>query len=209
MTPADRFVKICGITRVEDALLCIEAGASAIGLNFVPASRRRVDEGTASRIVQAVAGRIEVIAVVADLPLGEIARLRALLRFDWVQLHGDESPGDLTAALPHAFKAVRIGAEADVRAARGYGGERLLVDAKVPGEAGGTGVRLDWSLVRGLARERVLILAGGLVPENVGEAVQAVRPWGVDVASGVESAPGIKDPERVRAFVAGARAAGQ
>jgi phosphoribosylanthranilate isomerase len=190
---AGLFVKICGITREEDAHLCVEAGASAIGLNFVPSSKRRVDEATARRIIAAVAGRTEIIAVIADLPASEVRRLRAATGIDWVQLHGEEAPADLDAVLPHAFKAARIGDSADVRAAEAFGGERLLVDAKVPSATGGT------------ARRR-LILAGGLNPENVASAVRAVRPWGVDVASGVESAPGVKDAAKVRSFVREARA---
>jgi phosphoribosylanthranilate isomerase len=203
---AGLFVKICGITREDDARLCVEAGASAIGLNFVPSSKRRVDEAAARRIVDAVAGRVEVVAVIADLPSDEVQRLRASTGIEWMQLHGDEAPAALDALLPRAFKAVRIGDARDVRAAEAFAGERLLVDAKVPGEAGGTGVAFDWSLVTALAARRRLILAGGLAPGNVARAVRAVRPWGVDVASGVESAPGIKDADEVRAFVREARA---
>lgn len=203
---AGLFVKICGITRETDALLCVDAGASAIGLNFVPSSKRRVDAAAARRIVDVVAGRAEVIAVIADLPGGEVRRLRAATGIDWVQLHGDESPAELDAVLPRAFKAARIGDAADVRAAEAFGGERLLADAKVPGETGGTGVAFDWALVTDLAARRRLILAGGLNPENVASAVRVVRPWGVDVASGVESAPGIKDAAKVRAFIREARA---
>ncbi len=200
-----RFVKICGVTRVEDAFTCAEAGATAVGLNFVPSSKRRVDEATARRIVDAVSERILVVAVVADLPVREMLRLREDTGIDWLQLHGSESPADLEAVLPHAFKAVPVANADDVRGAAAYGGDRLLVDAKVEGALGGTGTLLDGHLVRALARERRLILAGGLTPENVARAVELVRPWGVDVASGVESAPGRKDADKVRAFVAAAR----
>jgi len=201
----ERFVKICGITRVEDALACIQAGASAIGLNFIPSSRRRVDPATARRIVDAVGDRVETIAVVADLGEDELKKLRADVGVRWLQLHGDEPPGVLSSVLPHAYKAVRIGSAADAALAASYAGERLLADAKVEGELGGTGAVFDWSLVQGLARSRQLILAGGLTPENVARAILAVDPWGVDVASGVESVPGIKDAAKVRAFIAAAR----
>ena len=201
------YVKICGVTRVSDALLCLEAGASAIGLNFVPSSRRRIDEVTAKDIVAAVGGRLAVVAVVAGLSVDEMRGLRARTGIDWLQLHGAESPAELDGVLPHALKALRIGDAADVANARAYAGERLLVDAKVEGELGGTGAAFDWRLVQDLARKRSILLAGGLSPDNVGAAVRIVRPFGVDVASGVESAPGVKDPASVRAFVVEARRA--
>jgi phosphoribosylanthranilate isomerase len=205
--PESVYVKICGVTRVGDALSCVEAGATAIGLNFIPTSKRRVDEDTARQIVAAVDGRIGVVAVVADLSVAAMQALRDRVGIDWLQLHGDEAREHLAAVLPHALKAVRIGGAADVRFARGYGGERLLADAKVAGELGGTGSAFDWSLVQELARERAVILAGGLSPDNVADAIRAVRPFGVDVASGVESAPGLKDMEKVRSFISAARSA--
>lgn len=206
MASEPRYVKICGITRLEDALLCVEAGASAIGLNFVPTSKRRVDESVARAIVEAVTGKIETVGVVADLPAAEMLRLRAEVGLDWLQLHGNEPEAVLVEMLPRAFKAVRIGDAEEARLAEALPGDRLLADAKAEGgELGGTGAHLDWFLVRRLAEDRVLILAGGLTPATVAQAVQLVRPWGVDVASGVESAPGIKDPDKVRAFIEAAR----
>jgi phosphoribosylanthranilate isomerase len=206
MPSEPRYVKICGITRLEDAMLCVEAGASAIGLNFVPESKRRVDETVARAIVDAVKGKIETVGVVADLPATEMHRLREEIGLDWLQLHGDEPETALTEMLPRAFKAVRIGDAEEARLAEAIPGDRLLADAKAAGgELGGTGAKLDWFLVRRLAEDRVLILAGGLTPENVAQAISLVRPWGVDVASGVESAPGVKDPDRVRTFIGAAR----
>lgn len=207
VSSTDRFVKICGITRVLDALQCVEAGASAIGLNFIPISRRRVDEDTARRIVDAVQGRVETVAVVADETAEDLRTLRSRIGVDWLQLHGRESPDELSAVLPRAFKAVRIGRPSDVSRAATFGGERLLADAHVPGELGGTGATFDWSLVAELARVRKLLLAGGLTPDNVADAIRAVDPWGVDVASGVESSSGIKDPEKVTRFILAARGA--
>jgi phosphoribosylanthranilate isomerase len=201
------YVKICGVTRVSDAVLCVEAGASAIGLNFVPTSKRCIDEETARDIVTAVAGRLELVAVVAGLPVEAMKALRARTGVDVLQLHGDESAEDLAGVLPGAMKAVHIDVAADARDATRFGGDRLLADAKVKGELGGTGASFDWSLIRELARERSVIVAGGLTPENVRMAMQLVRPFGVDVASGVESSPGIKDPARVRAFIDEARRA--
>ena len=201
-------VKICGVTSVADALLCVEAGASAIGLNFVPSSPRKVSLADARAISRAVRKRTLVVGVVADL---EVPAMRALLKsaeLECLQLHGEETPSTLATLLPHAYKAVRVGSAADVTRARAYRGDYLLVDARVDGALGGTGKTLDWSLVAALATERKLTLAGGLTPENVTDAIRAVKPYCVDVASGVESAPGVKDAEKVRAFVQRARDAG-
>jgi phosphoribosylanthranilate isomerase len=204
------FVKICGVTTVADALGAAEAGADAVGLNLIPSSRRCVTLETASAIARAVGGRAKRIGVVADLGPEQLVRLGEQCDVDLWQLTGQESPEDVRACLPRAFKAARIGGAEDVVRAASYPGEVILVDAKVEGELGGTGRRFDWALVRGLARERRLILAGGLTPENVSEAVTEVRPWGVDVASGVElpGDPRRKDAELMRRFVAAARAAG-
>jgi len=200
-------VKICGLKTIADALMCVEAGASAIGLNFVPASARRVTVLEAREIARAVRGRALVVGVVADLSVAEMRALAADAELECLQLHGDEAPATVSALLPHAYKAVRVGTAADVERARAFPGEHVLVDARVEGALGGTGKTLDWSLVAALARERNLTLAGGLTPDNVAGAIRAVRPYCVDVASGVESAPGSKDPLKVRAFVERARGA--
>jgi phosphoribosylanthranilate isomerase len=157
---------------------------------------------------EAVEGRAEVVAVVADRSPGELSELRERTGIAWLQLHGNESPAIVRALLPHAYKAARIATAGDVADARAFPGERLLVDAKVPGELGGTGHRFDWKLVVELAVERRVVLAGGLTPENVAEAVRTVRPFGVDVASGVEGTdPRKKDPERIARFIQAARSA--
>jgi phosphoribosylanthranilate isomerase len=200
-------VKICGVTTVEQALACVNAGADAVGVNFVPSSPRRVDAATGAAIARAIGPRALVVAVVAGLTVSEMRALRDATGAGCLQLHGDETAADLAALLPHAYKAVRVGGAGDVALASSMPGEYVMVDAKHGAALGGTGHVVDWSLVAGLAAQRRLVLAGGLRPENVAEAVAAVRPWCVDVASGVESAPGVKDLERVRAFVARARAA--
>jgi phosphoribosylanthranilate isomerase len=200
------WIKICGITNVEDAFVAVAAGADALGVNFVKASKRCVDIETGRAIRDAVGSRVEVVAVVAARSLDELDELRERTHIDWLQLHGNEDASLVESALPNAYKAVGIATAADVAFARRLPGERLLVDAKVEGELGGTGRSFDWTLVRELAVERPVVLAGGLRPENVAEAVRVVRPFGVDVASGVESDdPRSKDPERVRAFVRAAR----
>jgi len=149
-----------------------------------------------------------VVGVVADWPADVLVALRARLGLGSVQLHGSESPEALARLLPGAYRAARIATSADVDAARRFGGTRLLVDAKVAGTLGGTGHTFDWALVAALARERALVVAGGLTPENVGAAVDAVRPYGVDTASGVEGDdPRRKDADKVARFVDAARRA--
>jgi phosphoribosylanthranilate isomerase len=202
------WIKICGVTSVHDALAALEAGADAIGVNFVPSSKRYVELGVGRAIRDAVEGRAEVVGVVADRPFGELAELREQTGIDWLQLHGNETADAVRALLPRAYKAIRIGTARDATDARGVPGERLLVDAKVEGELGGTGRTFDWKLVNGLAAERPLVLAGGLTAENVAEAVKTVRPFGVDVAGGVESNdPRKKDPGRLEKFIRAARSA--
>ena len=199
-------VKICGVRTAEDARACVELGASSIGVNFVPSSPRCVDVSAGlaiARAVRATGEKVVIVGVVADLTL---EAMRALVRdaeLDCLQLHGDEPHDTLSALLPHAYKATRIANAADVAHARAYPGKHLLVDAKVPGVLGGSGTAFDWALVKELATERRLTLAGGLDAGNVGRAIREVRPYCVDVASGVEHAglPGEKDLAKVRAFV--------
>lgn len=199
-------VKICGVTSVEDALACVDAGASSIGVNFVSSSPRCVSVETARAIAVAVGERALVVGVVADLEVDAMRRLKDEAQLGCLQLHGDERPEVVAALLPHAYKALRIAGEWDVARAGLYPGEYILVDAKVEGVLGGTGRVFDWDLVRDLASARRLTLAGGLTPENVAAAVRAVRPFAVDVASGVEGAsPRKKDLSRVRDFIEAAR----
>jgi phosphoribosylanthranilate isomerase len=202
-------VKICGITCVEDARAAVDAGASAIGLNFVPASPRRIDVPTARAIAEAVGDRVLVVGVVADLDVEAMRRLRDEAKLGCLQLHGDEPPGALEPLLPHAYKAIRVATAEHVAQADCYGGEHVLVDARVEGRLGGTGQRVDVALVAPLARRRKVTLAGGLDPSNVAAAIEAVGPFCVDVAGGVERQgdPRRKDDAKVRAFVAAARSA--
>ena len=200
-------VKICGITCVDDARAAVDAGASAIGLNFVPASPRCIDVATARAIAEAVAGRVLVVGVVADLDVEAMRRLRDEAKLGCLQLHGDEPPDALGPLLPHAYKAIRVSTAEHVALADRYGGEHVLVDARVEGKLGGTGRRVDVALVAPLARRRKVTLAGGLDPSNVAAAIEAVGPFCVDVAGGVERAgdPRRKDDAKMRAFVAAAR----
>lgn len=198
------YVKICGITSVDDALLAIAAGADALGLNLVPSSKRVIDVPTAAHIAASVGDLVELVAVVANRTADELEALRGATGIRWLQLHGAETPADLEAVQPEAFKAISIGGSEDIARAASYGGARLLLDAKSPnGEMGGTGTRFDWALAQPLVESRQVILAGGLYPDNVAEAIRVVKPFGVDVASGVELAqnPRKKHESLLRSFV--------
>lgn len=205
------FVKICGITRVEDGVAAAEAGADAIGFVFWSGSSRRVDTQQARRIGEALPGSIVRVGVFVNAGREEIAHAVEQARLDLLQLHGDEGP-EAFAELPRrAWKALRVGSGFALQAALRYEGRAagLLLDAAAGDRPGGGGRPFDWRRVPSLrARVRFLMLAGGLSPDNVAEAVGLARPDGVDVSSGVESAPGRKDPARMRAFVQAARDAG-
>lgn len=201
-------VKICGVTTVAQAVACADLRVDALGVNFVASSPRRVDERLARAVVEAVGRRTLVVGVVAGMTVEAMRALVDRTGVGCLQLHGDESAAEVAALLPHAYKAMRIAGPEDATDAEGMPGEYVMVDAQVQGSLGGTGHTFDWGWVVGLASRRKLVLAGGLTPENVRSAVERVRPWCVDVASGVESAPGVKDLGRVRAFVEAARPGG-
>ena len=210
-------VKICGITNVEDAVAAVEAGADAVGLNYYKYSPRHVDLRSAHRISRAVADRRATpVGVFVNHTFEEIQNAERFNELDAIQLHGDESP-QLVAQIIRAVDVIRVrrlneGLAAiadDIEACRraGRAPDALLIDAALPGSYGGTGTMAPWGTLadRGsLFLETPLILAGGLTPDNVAEAIRIVRPAAVDVASGVESSPGKKDPAKVRDFVANA-----
>ena len=197
--------KICGVTSVEAALACVALGADAVGVNLIPASPRHTSAETARAIALAVGARALVVAVVADMTVEAMRALQRSTGVGCLQLHGHEPPEAVAALLPHAYKAVRVATAADVACAEAMPGDYVLVDAKIEGLLGGTGHRVDSALVADLAKQRRVVLAGGLTPENVAQAVAAVRPYCVDVASGVEQSPGVKDLARVEAFLAAVR----
>jgi len=200
-------VKICGLTTVDDALRCIRAGADAIGLNFWPRSPRCVDVSTARAIVEASADHAQMVGVFVDFNLDRVQEILRETGIAWAQLHGAEPPELLAELLPTAYKAIGVKDGSAIELARSYPGEHLLLDASVPGMPGGTGRTFDWAIAADVADERKLTLAGGLTPDNVAEAVRAVNPFRVDVASGVECAPGRKDLELVRRFIEAAKTA--
>ena len=198
-------VKICGITRPEDAVMAEEAGADAIGVIFAPGSKRRVGPVAAAAIVGAVGPLVATVGVFVDAPLDEVLAIARRLRLSAVQLHGDE-PAAYAAALRGEVKVVRVLAFEPAltpESLAGYPADAFLLDARAPG----SGERFDWSQARAWREHPRLILAGGLTPETVADGVRALRPYAADVASGVEASVGTKDPERVRAFVEAARGA--
>lgn len=200
-------IKVCGITTAEDAAACVALGVDWLGLNFVPSSPRCIDVSAASAIRDAVRGRAELVGVVADRNEAALQTLRQAAGLDRLQLHGNEAPELVRRLAPYAFKALRVGSAADVTLAESFSG-LLLIDSKVTGVLGGSGRTVDFSLVTALARTRKVMLAGGLTPLNVAVAVRTVKPWGVDVASGVERSPRVKDLDKVKAFVETARLSG-
>ena len=191
-------VKICGLTSLEDALQAAEAGADLLGFNFYPPSPRYLTASQCSHIIaglQAHGVRITTVGVFVNTPPREIASVLDGCGLDLAQLSGDEPPEDLQALGERAFKALRSGKTQDLQEALHHYQARknppaCLVDAYQAGEYGGTGQTADWRLARSLSREQPILLAGGLTPANVGRAIALVQPWGVDVASGVETSPG-------------------
>ena len=197
-------IKICGITTPEDALVAVEAGADYLGLNFFSGSPRRIDVDGARRIRQAVGPQVPLVGVFVNHESAEVEDLAEELALDLLQFHGDETADYCRGWRQRVIKAVRVRDRAAVAQVAAYPVDFLLADAYVEGHFGGTGRRVSAQWLEDVARER-LILAGGLTPEDVAEAVRQVRPVMVDVASGVERLPGQKDPERVKQFVANAQ----
>ncbi len=197
-------VKICGITRREDAELALAGGAWAIGLNFAPESRRRVDVETAAEIATALRRRCEVAGVFVNAPLDDVLATLGSVPLTLLQFHGEEGPSYCAeAARRTGLKVMKAMPAKDAHAVQALSAYRTdfhLLDAYVPGTHGGTGERFDWELAAAHPGRPPLVLAGGLTPDNVEEALAVARPFGVDVAGGVEAAPGIKDPDRLRRF---------
>ena len=195
-------VKICGVTTPADAAAAAAAGASAVGLVFWPSSPRAVDAKQARKIIAAVPAFVSVVGVFVN-QVEEAARLARELSLSAVQFHGDETAEDCAAVGVRVIKSVALRDESAVAAALGLPEDvTALVDAHDPVRRGGTGTPVDWSLARAIARRRATILSGGLNPHNVAAALAAVRPWAIDVSSGVESAPGKKDVARILALFA-------
>lgn len=197
-------IKFCGITRLEDAQAAVEAGAWAIGMILWPGSKRFVELPEAELVARTLRRQVQVAGVFVNAPLDEIARTVDTVGLTMVQLHGDEGPSFAAEVARRTgakvIKAARVRDQGDITALNPYLTDFHLLDAHVPGEVGGTGQTFDHGLVARRRSRVPLILSGGLTPENVGAAIEQVRPFAVDVASGVEVAPGVKDPQRIAAF---------
>ena len=199
------FVKICGVTTEEDALLAVGMGADALGFNFVPGSSRQIRTATARDIVRRLPGGVLTVGVFSNELKERVVEVTHEAGLQAAQLSGRETSNDsswVAQRVPYLIKAFTAG-DAAIDHLERYSTSAVLVDAPEPG----SGEVFDWSMLDGRERGRPLILAGGLHPQNVGQAVRIVRPWGVDVATGVESSPGTKDPVKVREFILNARAA--
>jgi phosphoribosylanthranilate isomerase len=197
-------VKICGITREEDAAHAVRLGASAVGFVFWPRSPRVVTAEVARAIAQSLPVLVARVGVFVDAPVGDILRVVRQVGLDVVQLHGGEAVEAYGALPVRLIKSATLESRTDVeRAARLPASVTVLVDAADPIRRGGTGRAADWEWAAALARVRPVMLAGGLSADNVAEAIRAVQPWAIDVSSGVETAPGVKSGERMaRLFAA-------
>jgi phosphoribosylanthranilate isomerase len=195
-------IKICGITRIEDGLAAARAGADAVGLVFAEKSPRRISVDQARAIAAALPPFVTTVALFVNADAQAVWQVIELVRPDCLQFHGEETPEYCTAFGLPWLKAARVRPGVDLlQFATRYGGAQgMLLDAYSPAAHGGTGERFDWGLIPA-DMPRPVVLAGGLTPANVGEAVGVARPWAVDVSSGVEAAPGIKDAEKIAAFV--------
>jgi len=205
-------IKICGIKTLPDALAAIEAGADYLGFNFYAKGVRFIEKEICAEITSVLKlehPQIKLVGVFVDSSVDEVKSILDFCALDLAQLHGDETSQMAAQLAPRAFKAIRLKAdfetdkriEADFVAPRGGEAPALLIDSAVQGMYGGSGVTADWSRAAQLAKRYPLLLAGGLTPENVAAAIQQVNPWGVDVASGVESSPTKKDAKKMKAFV--------
>lgn len=195
-------IKICGITRVEDAVYAAELGADAIGLVFYPGSPRCIDIAGAKLIIAALPPFVSKVGLFVDQDKTEIRSVLEKLPLDYLQFHGSESPGVCAAYNIPYIKSITMKAGVDLTLeARKYAGAAcLLLDSHVAGTPGGTGRQFDWSRIPS-SLEKPVILAGGLSPANVRSAIATVRPYGVDVSSGVEKSRGVKDREKLAAFI--------
>jgi phosphoribosylanthranilate isomerase len=200
------FVKICGITREADAAAAVECGASAIGFIFWPESRRYIQPSKARAIVRSLPAFVTPVGVFVNEPIDGIRAIAGKTGISAVQLHGDEPPAYADALPLPVIRAVSA-SEIDEACAAWSEETTLLVDNVDPVRRGGTGVAVDWSDVAAVTPRRRVVLAGGLSPQNVSEAIRVARPYGVDVSSGVEASPGVKDFDKVARFVANARRA--
>jgi phosphoribosylanthranilate isomerase len=193
-------VKICGITRVEDATVAVSLGATAVGFIFWPGSPRRVAPADAAAIGAALPQEVWKVGVFVDAPADHIRRVIEEARLTAVQLHGNETPAAAAALNARVIKAIALEHVDRPEALDDWRGVPILLDANDPVRKGGTGRTIDWHRAAEMAARHDIILAGGLRPGNVAEAIARVRPSGIDVSSGVEASPGVKDHDKLRSL---------
>ncbi|MGQ9628081.1 MAG: phosphoribosylanthranilate isomerase [Anaerolineae bacterium] len=201
-------VKICGLTTLRDALAAAEAGADFLGFVFYPPSPRYITPEQARQIIEAVRSQhaaVRFVGVFVDEELDEVRKVMARCDLDYAQLHGSEPPEYVAALMPRAIKAFRVRDRASLQELSLYKPAAFLLDAYCPTRPGGTGTAFDWGLATLAKTCGRIILAGGLTPENVAEAVRHVRPYAVDVSTGVEARPGEKDKAKMRHFISAAK----
>jgi len=194
-------VKVCGVTRIEDAVLAAELGAFAVGFIFWPQSRRYVEPERARAIAATLPPRVVCVGVFVDQPLDEIRRIAHMVPLGAVQLHGAEKPEIAAALVQPVIKAMPVGEGFDPASMDAWPADvTVLLDTHDPVRRGGTGRTIDWTAAAIAARRRPVMLSGGLTPENVRVAIDTVRPYAVDLASGIEAFPGVKDHDKLRSL---------
>ena len=200
-------IKICGITNLEDALLAAELGADALGFIFYPPSPRSIEPEAAKNIIAQLPPFVTTVGVFVDEAAATVKELAATVGLDWLQMHGKETPEYCRSLERRVIKAFRIRGENSLTGLAAYQGvvQALLLDTYKKGQVGGTGETFNWDLAREARKYGPIILAGGLTAENVAQAISAVQPAAVDVASGVEAAPGKKDPLKLMEFIKAVR----
>ena len=201
-------IKICGLTSLEQALSCVELGADWLGLNCWSGSSRYITAEKALEIVDGLPESVSTVGVFVNESTDTLESIMRETGIDLAQLHGDETPENCKKITVPWFKAFRVSPSFQPQRIQDYGGETFLLDAYSKTHYGGSGQKIDWELASTVSAMGKLILAGGLAPENVADAVNKVRPWGVDVCSGVESEPGIKDLLKVKEFINNIRNSG-
>ena len=204
-------VKICGLTDLDDARAAIDAGAHALGFIFFPGSPRYTTPAAAARIIKQLPPFISKVGVFVNEPIESIQQVARSTGVDAIQLHGEETPELCDALASEGFKVIkafRIKDQSSLDSLRSFSASAFLLDSYVPGQLGGTGAKFNWDLaIQAASFGTPIILAGGLEPENIRDAVSKVSPYGVDVSSGVESSPGKKDHARIQAFITAALSA--